>query len=85
MKYPVFAILICLTARVAFSDDDLNVLADQPGKQLELLLNRQFNEQLDRRLAAYNAIGSRADCAKWQRERREFSFGRLVDFLNARL
>lgn len=72
MKYPVFAILICLTARVAFSDDDLNVLADQPGKQLELLLNRQFNEQLDRRLAAYNAIGSRADCAKWQRERRDF-------------
>lgn len=72
MKYPVFAILICLTARLAFSDDDLNVLADQPGKQLELLLNRQFNEQLDRRLAAYNAIGSRADCAKWQRERRDF-------------
>jgi dienelactone hydrolase len=83
MKYPVVAILICLAARVAVSDDDLNVLTDQPGKQLELLLNRQFNEQLDRRLAAYNAIGSRADCQKWQQERRQF-FLRQIGGLPAR-
>ncbi len=71
MKYPVVGILICLAARGAVSDDDLNVLTDQPGKQLEVLLKRQFNEHLDRRLVAYNAIGSRADCEKWQRERRD--------------
>ena len=58
--------LICLAARVAVSADDLDVLTDQPGKQLELLLKRQFDEQLDRRLEAYNAIKSRADCEKWQ-------------------
>jgi len=72
MKYSVVVMLIGLVARVAVSEDDLNVLTDQPGKQLELLLKRQFNEHLDRRLEAYNAIKSRADCEKWQTERRAF-------------
>ncbi|MBP90373.1 MAG: hypothetical protein CMJ64_27320 [Planctomycetaceae bacterium] len=72
MKYSVVVMLIGLVARVAVSDDDLTVFTDQPGKQLELLLKRQFNEQLDRRLEAYNAIKSRADCEKWQQAGREF-------------
>jgi dienelactone hydrolase len=72
MKYPVIVLLIFFAARVAVSQDDLNVLTDQPGKQLELILKRQFNEQLDRRLESYNAIKSRADCEKWQRKRHEF-------------
>jgi cephalosporin-C deacetylase-like acetyl esterase len=68
---------------VAVADDDLTVLTDQPGKQLERLLMRQFHKQLDQRLEAYNAIKSRADCEKWQRERREF-FLRQIDGLPER-
>ncbi|MDP6718233.1 MAG: acetylxylan esterase [Pirellulaceae bacterium] len=74
------AMLICFAARGAVSEDDLTVLTDQPGKQLELLLKRQFNEQLDRRLEAYNAIKSRADCEKWQRERRDFFIRQIGGF-----
>ena len=54
------------------ADDDLTVLIDAPDKQLELLLMRKFHEYLDRRLEAYGALKSRADCEKWQKERREF-------------
>jgi dienelactone hydrolase len=75
---------------VAAADDDLTVLTDQPGKQLELLLKRRFNEQLDRRLEVYSAIKSRADCEKWQRERREFFIRQIGGFpeptpLNAKI
>lgn len=52
--------------------DDLAVLTGEPGKQLEQLLMREFYHHLDNRLEAYNAIKSRADCEKWQQERREF-------------
>jgi len=57
---------------VVAADDDMTVLSNAPGKQLELMLMRQLYEHLDRRLEAYTAIKSRADCEKWQRERREF-------------
>ncbi|MCA9123873.1 MAG: acetylxylan esterase [Planctomycetaceae bacterium] len=63
---------ICLATSAAVGEDELNVLTDHPGKHLELLLKRQFNEQLDRRLAAYSELKSRADCERWQRERRGF-------------
>ena len=65
---------------VAVADDELTVFTNQPGKQLELLLERQFHEQLDRRLEAYDALRSRADCEKWQRERREFFIRQLGGF-----
>jgi dienelactone hydrolase len=71
-------------------DDKLTVLTDRPGKQLELLLKRQFNEQLDRRLKAYNSIKSQADCEKWKTERREFFIRQIGGFpkrapLNAKI
>ncbi len=53
---------------VSSGEEDLTVLTNQPGKQLELLLMRQFNQQVDQRLETYNAIKSRADCEKWQRD-----------------
>ena len=43
---------------VGSGEDDLTVLTNQPGKQLELLLKRQFNRQVDKRTEAYNALKS---------------------------
>ncbi|MDG2127903.1 MAG: acetylxylan esterase [Fuerstiella sp.] len=57
--------------------DELAVLTNEPGKQLQRLLMREFYQHLDRRLEEYAAIGSRADCEKWQRERREFFIRRI--------
>ena len=65
---------------VCSGEDDLTVLTNQPGKQLELLLKRQFNRQLDQRTEAYNALKSRADCEQWQRERREFFIRQIGGF-----
>ena len=72
MKAAIATLLLCLPLYPVAADDDLTVLTDVPGKQLERLLKRQFDEHLDRRLEAYNSIKSRADCEKWQRERRDF-------------
>ncbi len=74
------AVYFASAITVAVAGDELTVLTNQPGKQLELLLERQFHEQLDRRLEAYNALRSRADCEKWQRERREFFIRQLGGF-----
>lgn len=41
-------LLFCLPIHSVAAQDDLNILTDQPGKQLKLLLKRQFSEQLDR-------------------------------------
>jgi dienelactone hydrolase len=57
--------------------EDLSVLTDQPGKQLELSLMRQFHQALDQRLEAYDALDSKQDCENWQRERREFFIQQL--------
>ena len=79
----ILAVLLCVIAAwpvSACADDDLTVLSDQPAKQFELLLKRQFNEHLDRRLEAYGAIRSRADCEKWQRERRDFFIRQIGGF-----
>ena len=59
---------------------DLSVLTDQPGKQLELLLMRQFHQHLDKRLEAYEALNSREDCENWQHARREFFIRQLGGF-----
>ena len=60
-------------------EDDLTVLTNQPGKQLELLLKRQFNRQVDKRTEAYNAIKSRAGCERWQREPAAADVHQLMD------
>ena len=41
----------------------------EPGKQLEVYLKQQLCEHVDRRLKAYEALKSRADCAQWQKQR----------------
>ena len=64
-KTPVILSAVLLGMPLVCSgEEDLTVLTNQPGKQLELLLMRQFNQQLDQRTEAYNAIKSRADCEK---------------------
>jgi len=74
VKYTILLVFVCLTltARANLADDDLSVLTDQPGKQLEWLLKRQFSQQLDQRLTAYQALQSQTDCKTWQQERRAF-------------
>lgn len=56
----------------ATSADDLTVLTDEPKKQLQQLLMRECYQQLDRRREAFEALKGRADCEKWQSERRAF-------------
>jgi len=72
MRDILVSLLLCLPMSAVTASDELSILTDEPGRQLELLLKRQFHRQLDRRLEAYNAIGSRSDCEQWQRERRQF-------------
>ena len=72
MKKAIATLLLCLPLDPVVADDELTVLTDAPGRHLELLLKRQFHEHVDQRLLAYNAVKSRADCEKWQRERRAF-------------
>ena len=74
---PVIAFLASLPVA---AQDDLTVLTDTTGKQLEVLLKREFSRQLDERLEAYGALKSRADCEKWQRERRDFFIRQLGGF-----
>jgi dienelactone hydrolase len=91
MRQIVLPLVFLLSARASvWADDDLNVLTDQPGKQLELLLKRKFSSHLDRRRSAYDALKSRADCKIWQRKRREFFVRQLGGFpkrtpLNAKI
>jgi len=65
-------VLFLIMVLPAAAQDDLTVLTDEPGQQLEQLLRRQCRDCLDRRLAAYDSLEGRADCAKWQQERRDF-------------
>lgn len=86
---------LLLFATAAAADENLTVLTPTPagvppGKQLELYLKRQFYQHVDDRLAAFEALKSRADCERWQRERREFFVRQLGGFpertpLNARI
>ena len=69
-KFAILTMLLAVSS--AALADELEVLTDEPGKQLQGLLMREFYRHLDRRLEAYDAIGSRADCVRWQEERREF-------------
>ena len=73
----------------ASAEENLTVLRNEPGKQLDLLLKRQFNNLLDQRREAFDNLKSRAECEQWQRERRAFFIRQLGGFpertpLNAR-
>lgn len=78
---PFFVMWLLATAP-AVSAEDLTVLTKaaqgtEPGKQLELYLKQQFYQHVERRLKAYEALKTRADCARWQQERREFFLEQL--------
>ncbi len=69
---------------VAFAEN-LTVLTETPdgippGKQFEVYLKQEFYRHVDRRLEAYEAVKTRADCEKWQTERREFFVRQLDGF-----
>ncbi|MDY0170238.1 MAG: hypothetical protein RBS80_27085, partial [Thermoguttaceae bacterium] len=84
---PIRVGLLLLAALPAFNlallaDDDLTVLTETPegaapGKLLELYLKQQFYQQLDKRNEAFQAVKSRADCRRWQADRREFFLRQL--------
>ena len=89
MKYFALILLLSMPWLFGNTEDDLTVLTDDSGKQFEHLLMREFYQHLDKRQKAYNGIKSRADCEKWQKDRREFflqQIGGLPDRtpLNAR-
>ena len=45
MKYTILLVLVCLTAHATLADNDLSVLTDEPGKQLEWLLQTGASTQ----------------------------------------
>mgnify|MGYP002622290156 CR=1 FL=1 len=71
MKF-LAAFLLVVSSVPVTAQDDLTVLTDERGKHFEEWLRRQFNESVERRLEAYEALKSREDCERWQQERREF-------------
>lgn len=95
MKPILSTILLLSLAALSAGDEDLTVLTETPGgiapgKQLEVYLKQQFYAHLDDRLARFAALSSRADCLKWQTERREFFVRQLGGLprrtpLNARI
>jgi len=65
--------------------EDLTVLTETadgmaPGKQFEVYLKQQFYQHVERRREAFEAVKTRADCARWQEERREFFVRQLGGF-----
>ena len=86
----ILPLLVLLAAPPAAPEEELSVLTDSPGKQLEWLLKRQCDQLLDKRLEAFEALNSRAGCREWQRERREFFVKQIGGYpertpLNARI
>lgn len=53
-------------------DESLRVLGDDAGRHLEERLMEEFYARVEARKEAYEQIESRADCLRWQQERREF-------------
>ncbi len=81
MRRLIAAVGLALAA--GLNAEDLGVLTDEPGKQLETLLMRDFHAAIDRRAAAFESIKGRADCEQWQKDRRDF-FLRQIGGLPAR-
>ncbi len=72
MKHVLPVVLLLGLTVPASAEENLTVISDSPGKQLELLLKRQFHQYVDARNSAFESLESRADCEKWQRERHGF-------------
>ncbi|MFH1921193.1 MAG: prolyl oligopeptidase family serine peptidase [Planctomycetota bacterium] len=95
MKPALILAALLLTLRPVACAEDLTVLTETPdgippGKQLAAYLKQQLYQHLDQRLEAYEAVKSRADCKKWQQQRREFFLEQLGGLpertpLNARI
>ena len=83
---PFYFVCCCCWQSVrSCSGEDLTVLKERPegippGKQWEVYLKQQFYRFVDRRLEKYEKVKSRADCALWQKERREFFVEQLGGF-----
>jgi len=87
MKSSAFLLVLIAPSFAAFGADDLRVLtapaaaaaagtAETPpvaAARFETWLRAEFEKQVDRRTAAFEAmLKSRAACEQWQKERREF-------------
>ena len=77
MMRGLIALLLMTLSAAAVAEEDLTVLSESqlgaaPRQLLELDLKRKFRKHVEKRLAAFEALRSRSDCAKWQKERREF-------------
>jgi len=84
MKRMIFALILTIAAQ-ARADDELRVLAPQPGgvapgDLVDVYLKQQFYQQLDARTAAFEQLKGQADCRAWQQERREFFVRQLGGF-----
>lgn len=84
MSRIVLTAVLSIAGAVA-SAEDLSVLTETPdgvppGKQFEVYLKQQAYKHLDRRLEAYETVKSRADCERWQNERRAFFVRQLGGF-----
>jgi dienelactone hydrolase len=84
MKRMIFALMLTIAAQ-ARADDELQVLAPQPGgvtpgDLVDVYLKQQFYQQLDARTAAFEQLKGPADCRAWQQERREFFVRQLGGF-----
>lgn len=84
MRHLLIVILFFVTSFQVFAAENLTVLKDQdgvaPGKVLEFYLRKQFYKHLDDRRGALESLKTRADCEKWQKERREFFIRQLGGF-----
>lgn len=84
MKRMIFALMLTIAAQ-ARADDELQVLAPQPGgvtpgDLVDVYLKQQFYQQLDARTAAFEQLKGPADCRAWQQQRREFFVRQLGGF-----
>jgi len=73
----VFSFSLSLGFATLSPADDLTVLTEtpdgvKPGDQLELYLKKQFYQQVDDRLEAFEKIKSVAEAEKWAQERYDF-------------
>lgn len=84
MSQTLTSMFLLTVGTVAFAED-LAVLTDTPdgippGKQFEVYLKQRLYQHVERRLEAYETVKTRADCEKWQNERREFFVRQLDGF-----
>lgn len=74
------ATTLLLSSLLLPAAEDLTVLTNEPGRQLEYRLKREFDQHVERRLKEFEALKTPADLEKWQRERREFFVKQIGGF-----